>query len=206
MKNTENKLALRVGTLIDGTGRGPLRNATVLVQKGRIMAVGSRIFVPDDYSIVDLPDCTMTPGLIDGHTHTEVILSGKEFGDNDTNQEIWQWHVDEFLNHGVTAVRDTGGTGIGESYQLLTAEKNSSWPRFVGSGPNLDGPPGAPYPGLRVVRGPEDAAKNAAELIAAGVPFLKTYVWLPFADLQAVIQKQDTVRNDHCTVCDNIRY
>jgi imidazolonepropionase-like amidohydrolase len=189
MNNTQNRLALRVRALIDGTGRGPLYNATVLIQRGRIVAVGPHIFVPDEYEVIDLPDSTIIPGLIDGHTHTEVILSGKEFGNDGASEEIWQWHVDEFLTHGVTAVRDTGGTGIGEAYQLLTAENNPNWPRFVGSGPNLDGPPGAPYPGLRVVRGPEDAAQNAAELIAAGVPFLKTYVWLPFVDLQAVVDE-----------------
>ena len=73
------------------------------------MAVGPQIFVPDEYDVIDLPDSTIIPGLIDGHTHTEVILSGKEFGNDGASEKIWQWHVDEFLTHGVTAVRDTGG-------------------------------------------------------------------------------------------------
>lgn len=127
----------------------------------------------------------MIPGLIDAHTHMEVTLSGEEFGAD--SGEVFDWHAAEFLAHGVTAVRDTGGTGFGSAYRRLLAEDTPEWPRFVGSGPNLDGPPGAPYPGLRVVRGPQDAADAAAELISMGAPFLKTYVWLPKEDLQAVV-------------------
>ena len=106
----------------------------------------------------------MIPGLIDAHTHMEVILSGKEFGADSPG--IFDWHTSQFLAHGVTGVRDTGGTGFGSAYRKLQAEDRPRWPRFVGSGPNLDGPPGAPYPGLRVVRGPEDAAAATHELIS----------------------------------------
>ena len=127
----------------------------------------------------------MIPGLIDAHTHMEVTLSGEEFGAD--SGEVFDWHAAQFLAHGVTAVRDTGGTGFGSAYRRLLAEDTPEWPRFVGSGPNLDGPPGAPYPGLRVVRGPQDAADAAAELISMGAPFLKAYVWLPKEDLQAVV-------------------
>ena len=178
-------LALRVGTLIDGTGRPAVRNATVLVSGGRVIAAGPGIGIPASYDVVHLPRSTLIPGLIDAHTHTEVTLSGEEFGAD--SAEIFDWYASQLLTHGVTGVRDTGGTGFGSSYLRLQAEDQPEWPRFVGSGSNLDGPPGAPYPGLRVVRGPEDAAAAAAELIAMGAPFLKTYVWLPREDLEAVI-------------------
>ena len=179
------RLAIQVATLIDGTGRPPVRNATVLVWEGRIIAAGPNIDIPASYDLAHLPTSTVIPGLIDAHTHTEVILSGDEFGE--TSTEIFDWHTAQLLAHGVTAVRDTGGTGFGSAYRRLQAEDRPEWPRFVGSGPNLDGPPGAPYPGLRVVRGPQDAAAAAAELISMGAPFLKTYVWLPQEDLQAVV-------------------
>ncbi|MDE0169641.1 MAG: amidohydrolase family protein [bacterium] len=178
-------LALQVATLIDGTGRPPVRNATVLVSDGRVIAAGPHIDIPASYELVRLPKSTLVPGLIDAHTHIEVTLSGKEFGAE--SAAIFDWHTEELLAHGVTGVRDTGGTGFGFSYSRLQAEDRPEWPRFVGSGPNLDGPPGAPYPGLRVVTDPRAAATAAAELISKGAPFLKTYVWLPQEDLQAVV-------------------
>ena len=162
-----------------------MRDASVLVRQGRIIAAGPRIDIPSCYDVVTLPCSTMIPGLIDAHTHIEVILSGREFGAD--SAEIFDWHAAQLLAHGVTGVRDTGGTGFGSAYRKLQAEDRPGWPRFVGSGPNLDGPPGAPYPGLRVVRGPEDAAAATHELISMGAPFLKAYVWLPLEDLQAVI-------------------
>ena len=179
-------LALRVATLIDGTGRPPVRNATVLVSGGRVIAAGPRIDIPAAYELVHLPGSTLIPGLIDAHTHMEVTLSGKEFGDD--SAAIFDWHTSQLLAHGVTGVRDTGGTGFGSAYRSLQAEDRPEWPRFVGSGSNIDGPPGAPYPGLRVVRGPQDAAEAAAELVSMGAPFLKTYVWLPREDLKAVVR------------------
>ena len=171
--------------MIDGTGRPPVRNATILVLEGRIIAAGPEVDIPASYDVVHLPASTVIPGLIDAHTHMEVTLSGDDFGE--ASAEIFDWHATELLAHGVTAVRDTGGTGFGASYRRLQAEDRPEWPRFVGSGSNLDGPPGAPYPGLRVVRGRQDAAAAAAELISMGAPFLKTYVWLPMEDLQAVV-------------------
>ena len=162
-----------------------MRNGTVLVREGRIIAAGPRIDIPSSYDVVTLPRSTLIPGLIDAHTHIEVILSGKEFGADSAG--IFDWHTTQLLAHGVTGVRDTGGTGFGSAYRKLQAEDRPGWPRFVGSGPNLDGPPGAPYPGLRVVRGPEDAEAATEELIAMGAPFLKAYVWLPRTDLQAVV-------------------
>ena len=179
------RLAIQVAALIDGTGRPPVRNATVLVWDGRVIAAGPNIDIPASYDVVHLPTSTLIPGLIDAHTHIEVILSGDEFGE--AGAEIFEWHAAQLLAHGVTAVRDTGGTGFGAAYRRLQAEDRPEWPRFVGSGSNLDGPPGAPYPGLRVVKGPQDAAGAAAELISMGAPFLKTYVWLPLEDLQAVV-------------------
>jgi imidazolonepropionase-like amidohydrolase len=39
-------IAIRAGTLIDGTGAAPVRDAVILVQNGRITAVGPRVVVP----------------------------------------------------------------------------------------------------------------------------------------------------------------
>ena len=58
-------------TLIDGTGAAPVPDAAVLINDGRISAVGPRQTVsrPAHVDVIDLSGLTLLPGLIDGHDH-----------------------------------------------------------------------------------------------------------------------------------------
>ena len=62
---------LRGGTLIDGTGAGPLAGATVVVRDQRIEAVSTRAGNdwPSDAEVIDVSGMTILPGLIDCHDH-----------------------------------------------------------------------------------------------------------------------------------------
>lgn len=64
-----NPIAIRAGTLIDGTSRRPVQNVTILVQSDRIAAVGPNIEVPPEAELLDLSSYTVLPGFIDAHTH-----------------------------------------------------------------------------------------------------------------------------------------
>src|SRR5687768_12754958 len=72
-------ILIACGTLIDGTGRPPLRDASVLVEDDRIVAVGPAAGVarPPGATIIDLAGSTVLPGMIDCHTH---LMLG--FGDD----------------------------------------------------------------------------------------------------------------------------
>jgi imidazolonepropionase-like amidohydrolase len=59
--------AIRAGTLIDGTGAAPVRNAVILIQGGRITAVGADVRVPAGATLIDLSAYTVLPGFIDAH-------------------------------------------------------------------------------------------------------------------------------------------
>jgi len=102
-------------TLIDGTGRAPLANATVGVRDGRIVYAGrAKKWLPSleqDILNLDFAGKYLLPGLIDCHVH----LSGS--GEPDS-----QFKVDDgsmalkILNNarknlaaGITTVRDLGG-------------------------------------------------------------------------------------------------
>lgn len=63
--------AIRAGTLIDGLGGPPLREAGILYRDGLIEWVGpaSDLPVPEGCDILDLPGETVLPGLIDTHGH-----------------------------------------------------------------------------------------------------------------------------------------
>jgi predicted amidohydrolase YtcJ len=59
------------GTLIDGTGRPPIRDSIVVIEGEYISAAGERsvVEVPAGTEIVDITGMTLIPGLIDAHLH-----------------------------------------------------------------------------------------------------------------------------------------
>lgn len=63
------------GKLIDGTGRPPVEGGAVLIQEGRIKAVGRRaeIDAPAGATVIDRGTETLIPGLIDAHTHLSIV-------------------------------------------------------------------------------------------------------------------------------------
>jgi imidazolonepropionase-like amidohydrolase len=67
--------ALRCGTLFDGTGAAPQRDAIVVVDDGRIAAAGpaSSTPIPAGAAVVDLGDRFVMPGLVDAHSHISIV-------------------------------------------------------------------------------------------------------------------------------------
>ena len=60
------------GTLIDGNGRSPLKEAAVLIKENKIVQVGRKadITLPDaDMQYIDAAGGFILPGLIDSHVH-----------------------------------------------------------------------------------------------------------------------------------------
>ena len=70
-----NVWAIRCGTLFDGTGGAPLRDAGIIVQDGRITAVGraDATAAPAGARTLDLSQRFVMPGLIDCHTHASIV-------------------------------------------------------------------------------------------------------------------------------------
>ena len=64
-------LAVVHARLVDGTGAPPVENATVLIEEGRISAVGrgAEVEIPDGATTLDAKGRTVVPGLIDSHYH-----------------------------------------------------------------------------------------------------------------------------------------
>jgi imidazolonepropionase-like amidohydrolase len=67
-------LALTGARVIDGTGRAPLEQATVLVTDGRIKEVGpaAAVKIPAGAVRVDVAGKTIVPGLINAHGHVDA--------------------------------------------------------------------------------------------------------------------------------------
>lgn len=62
------KLAVVNGRLYTIT-QGIIENGTVLCEDGKIVAVGTDVVVPEDAQVIDATGKSVTPGLIDAHSH-----------------------------------------------------------------------------------------------------------------------------------------
>ena len=137
---------LKAARLFDGRADTLVRDAVVVVEAGRIKAMGSGLAVPPGATVIDLGDATLLPGFIDSHTH----LSG-EMTDN--------WYkgvVDGFrqsvpekalrasvfarrtLDAGFTTVRDLGASdGIDLALRNAIAAGAIPGPRILAAGNSL---------------------------------------------------------------------
>ena len=73
-------LALTGATLIDGTGRAPIEQATLVIRSGRVEAAGTRaaVTIPAGATRVDLAGKTIVPGLINAHAHVNSDAASKQ--------------------------------------------------------------------------------------------------------------------------------
>ena len=135
-------VAVRAGTLIDGTGAAPVKNAVILVQGDRITAVGTNVQVPAGATVIDLSAATVLPGFIDAHVH----LAFRTLGDGDWQHAgltempselalLGAAHAQQTLEAGFTTVRVVGTAHFGDV--ALRNAINAGWipgPRIVAAG------------------------------------------------------------------------
>jgi imidazolonepropionase-like amidohydrolase len=112
---------IRAGVLVDPESGTAATNQTILVENGKITAVGANVPVPAGAAVIDLSRYTVLPGLFDAHTHLcmDVDLrrdAGNYFyttlRDPDSYRSI-QGVVNarSMLDAGFTTVRDVGNEG-----------------------------------------------------------------------------------------------
>ena len=91
---TAGRFAIVGARLIDGRRDVPVEDATVLVDEGRIVAVGARgqVPVPNGVAVIDAHGRTLLPGLWEMHAHFAQVDYGPAY-----------------LAAGVTTARDLGG-------------------------------------------------------------------------------------------------
>ena len=67
-----SKLAIVDGHLLTIT-KGEIAKGTILIEDGKITAIGENVSVPDDFQRIDANGCIVTPGLIDTHSHLGLM-------------------------------------------------------------------------------------------------------------------------------------
>jgi imidazolonepropionase-like amidohydrolase len=110
-----DRIVIRDVSVLDATGREPEGRGDVLVEAGRISAVGRVGELASGVAVVDGAGTTLLPGLTDAHVHFALIGTR---GDHGT--DTWIGHVltvagfiEGALQEGFTTVRDAGGLGRG---------------------------------------------------------------------------------------------
>src|SRR6184192_1285928 len=65
----DQTIALKAARLFDGKSRALIQNGVVVVQGDKIVDAGANVAIPPDAQVIDLGDATLSPGLMDAHTH-----------------------------------------------------------------------------------------------------------------------------------------
>ena len=177
----DGPLALVGGTLIDGTGRAPVRNSVVLIRGERIEKIGTTVSVqvPDGYEAVSTEGLTVLPGLWDLHVH--LMYAGHPdarywFATYTPQFErvIIPASAQQLLMAGVTTVRDLAAPPqpiLAVKKRIATGEIPG--PTLYVAGPALTkgGNPNAVQ--TWNVAGAADARAKTNQLIDAGVDWIK---------------------------------
>jgi len=78
-------VAIVGGTVVPVTGE-PVEGGTVLVQDGKITAVGAGLAVPDGARLIDAAGSWVLPGFIEAHGHLGVHEEAEGWAGQDTNE------------------------------------------------------------------------------------------------------------------------
>jgi imidazolonepropionase-like amidohydrolase len=165
-------LVVRHVTLIDGTGRPPLLNQTIVIKDGIIKETGDsrRIRIVTSARVIEGAGKYLIPGLWDMHVHIAGV-----FADPRWSKEVL---LPLLLANGVTGVRDMGG----DLETLLSWKKEIETgkllgPHIIASGPWL-AVGGKKSPEQYPVSTAEEARAAVRDLKGRGADFIK-FLTLP---------------------------
>jgi len=172
-------------TVIDGTGAPAQTGSTVVIQRGRIAAVGARVQVPAGAQVIDGRGKTLIPGLVGMHDHLFYSATGgREVGLGFTGPRL-------YLAAGVTTIRTTGATS---PYSDINTKReidagHRAGPHIVVTAPYVTGAGKTGSPDMAVVTTPEAARRFVDYWAAEGATWIKIYTDITRANLQATIEQ-----------------
>lgn len=170
----QNLVVISGATVIDGTGRAPIKNAVIVIEGNRITRVGAKnkIKLPKNAEIIDAAGKFVIPGLADMHIHpgNGFFLRGSG-GSSDFKKDFAQ-----ILAWGFTTVLSQSGPGLKDTAELQNFgnRDDSMMPRFFGVGPAFTVKGGhASSLGTLLLETPDEARAKVREMKAAGVYAVK---------------------------------
>ncbi len=170
-------LVIEGGTLIDGNGGEPVRDALIVIRGNKIETVSRRgqVSYPAGARVIQADGKFILPGLIDAHTH----YAG--------------WMPELFLAHGVTTVFSIGSGGEWAIAHREAIDRGKiPGPRtFVAAGNVLETweAGSAPMSGSQVARVTEKARAAAKRVIALGADMVNVQRGLPVEAWKAIVEE-----------------
>jgi len=130
--------------VIDGTGAAPRADQAIVIQDGKIVAIGDAADVktPDRAKVVNLSGYSVIPGLVGMHNHLHYTADQSQDAPGPLINPITFSAPRLYLAAGVTTVRTTGSI---EPYAELNLKRKidagqSPGPKIDVTAPYLEGP------------------------------------------------------------------
>jgi len=190
----QDKTAIICGRLITGNDEPEIVNAVILIEGEKIVEIGTKKILSNDYNIIDLSEYTVLPGLIDAHVHP--LIYGDDYqinhlkGSSAFNALRGLKTVQNWLNEGWTTIRIAGAGDVQYAhFEIRDAINNDLFegPRIYGAGHYLSitggggdinflSPDQLVIPEGLIVDGPEEMQKAIRIEIKNGSDWIKLLV------------------------------
>jgi imidazolonepropionase-like amidohydrolase len=181
--NNDHPQLIIPSNLIDGTTGDSKSDQAVLIQNGRIQAVGEteaiRKDAPPETIEVPLPGTTLCPGLIDGHTHLSLAGDGKSYDEmfSETDEimvMIGAMNMVKHLNAGITTIREHGARNrVGFALKEGLQRGYIPGPRMLVSGRPITCTGGHFHFCNEAADGEEEIRKSVRRLVHEGADYIK---------------------------------
>lgn len=136
-------VVIRAGRLLDVKTGNTLTNQAIVIENDKVVSVGpiASLKAAPDATIVDLPNATVLPGMIDAHTH---ITFNPQFGYESLGISVPREALTGAKNAritllaGFTTIRNVGASGYSDiALRDAITAGDVPGPRIIASGPAL---------------------------------------------------------------------
>ncbi|MBA3346195.1 MAG: amidohydrolase family protein [Gemmatimonadales bacterium] len=177
-------VALTNVRVVDGTGAPPAPGRTIVIERGRIRAVGParEVKVPRGARVLDLAGHTVIPGLVGLHNHTWYTTTNRA-------TQLPYSAPRLYLGAGVTTIRTTGSLSPYVEMNMKHAVEKGELvgPRMHITGPYITGA----NTSMRMynVKDSADARRVVAYWAEEGATWFKVYTRISRGELAAVVDE-----------------
>jgi imidazolonepropionase-like amidohydrolase len=181
--------------VIDGTGGPPAQDRNVVIERGKITAIGAGSDTPaaDGGTIIDLRGYTLMPGIVGMHDHLFYVAQPDMDGQWNSEPPVLVPQMTFsaprlYLAGGVTTMRTTGSV---ETYADLNLKRAIDDGKLPGphmdvTGPYLEGPH-SDYIQMHELGNADEARRMVDYWADRGVTSFKAYMNITRAQLKAAI-------------------